>query len=266
MSGKQTDTHPCEVLGLIPAGGQGKRLARLPCSKEVYPIGVRLFDQARSRQPKVACECLLEKMRFAGIIKAYIIIREGKWDIPAYFADGAGLAMHLGYLVVKPTPGPPYTLDAAYPFLRNEVVAFGFPDILFDGDDAFCHLLSHQAHCNADIVLGLFPADQPAEMDMVELGENGRVRDLVIQPAQTGLRHSWDIAVWTPTFTEFLHEYLAMHRTSVALSPELSVGAVIQAAIRQKLRVEAVQVSEEPYLDIGPPQGLEKAFKRYGFQ
>ncbi len=42
-----------EVIGLIPAGGQSKRLSPLPCSKELYPIGVERTDAAAqvSKEP-----------------------------------------------------------------------------------------------------------------------------------------------------------------------------------------------------------------------
>jgi glucose-1-phosphate thymidylyltransferase len=251
-----------EVVGLLPAAGQGNRIAPLPCSKEIYPVGYRLVTAERETRPKVACHYLLEKMRLADITKAYIVIREGKWDIPAYLCDGSMLDMHLAYLIVGPTAGPPYTLDEAYPFVRDVVVAFGFPDILFEGDKAFGQLLSQQAVHDADIVLGLFPADRPEKMDMIELGENGRVTDLVIQPRQTQLQYSWDAAVWTPAFTEFMHSYLAQ-KTAAASHSEFSVGHVIQAAIRDGLKVEGVPVSDKPYLDIGTPEGLTKAIKRY---
>ncbi len=33
-----------DVIGLIPAGGQAKRLSPLPCSKELYPIGFGRTD------------------------------------------------------------------------------------------------------------------------------------------------------------------------------------------------------------------------------
>ena len=49
-----------EVIGVIPAGGQGIRISPLPCSKEIYPIG---FDESQEMRPKVACHYLLEKMR-----------------------------------------------------------------------------------------------------------------------------------------------------------------------------------------------------------
>jgi len=252
-----------EVIGLLPAAGLARRIAPLPCSKELYPIGFRAVDGERDIVPKGVCCYLLEKMRAAGVTKSYIVVREGKWDIPTYLRDGNMLDMHLAYLIMGLPFGVPYTLDQAYPFVWNALVAFGFPDILFRGDDAFVKLLRYQAASDADVILGLFPADQPEKMDMVDLGDDGRVRELVIQPRQTQLRYTWDIAVWTPIFTQFLHEYMADHKSSAATQPELSVGHVLQAAIRNGLRVEAVPVSDEPCLDIGTAEGLAKALRRF---
>lgn len=255
-----------EVIGLLPAAGLATRIAPLPCSKELYPIEFGGEDGGRAMQPKGACCYLLEKLRAAGVTRSYIVVREGKWDIPAYLRDGNMLDMHLAYLIMGLPFGVPYTLDQAYPFVRNAVVAFGFPDILFPGDDAFVKLLGHQASSDADVILGLFPADQPEKMDMVDLEDNGRVRELVIQPRQTQLRYTWDIAVWTPIFTQFLHDYAAGHKTSAETEPELSVGHVIQDAIHNGLRVEAVPVSDKPCLDIGTAEGLAKALRRSTIQ
>jgi glucose-1-phosphate thymidylyltransferase len=252
-----------ETIGILPAAGHATRIAPLPCSKELYPIGFTRIADGYEQRPKVACHYLLEKMRLAGISKAYFILRDGKWDIPAYLRDGSLFGMHLGYFIVGPTPGPPYTLDKAYPFVRDALVAFGFPDILFAGDDAFRQLLSRQALSRADIVLGLFPADHPEKMDMVELGENSRVTDLVIQPRHTRLQYSWDVAVWTPVFTEFMHHYLAAEETRPPTGVDLSLGHVIQAAIRDGIKIEGTPVSVEPYFDIGTPDGLHKALKRF---
>jgi glucose-1-phosphate thymidylyltransferase len=254
---------PCQgdIIGLIPAGGQATRIAPLPCSKEVYPIGFRPADDGRGVRPKVVCHYLLEKMRVAGITKAYVILRGGKWDIPAYLRDGALVDMHLAYLMLGVPFGVPYTLDQAYPFVQDALVALGFPDVLFQPDDAFVQLLARQAAGGADVVLGLFPADRPEKVDMVNLDDAGRVRQIVIKPRQTRLCYSWTIAVWTPAFTRFMHEYLAVAQGSAAGRPELFVGDVVQAAIHDGLRVEAVQVSGEPFVDIGTPEDLVRAVR-----
>lgn len=112
-------------------------------------------------------------------------------------------------------------------------------------------------------MLGLFPADQPRKMDMVDADSDGKVRQIVIKPHQTQLRHTWGIAVWTPVFTHFMHEYLAVARKSALHKPELFVGDIVQAAIGEGLRVEAVHVSDEPFLDIGTPDDLIRAVRRF---
>ena len=252
-----------EVIGLIPAAGVGERLSPIPCSKEIYPIGFRDSPIAFEKRPKVACHYLLEKMRLAGIGRAYVILRKGKWDIPSYLGDGKIVDMNLAYLMMDAPYGAPYTLDQAFPFVKDALVAFGFPDILFQSDNGFGKLLSHQNASDTDLVLGLFPADEPEKVDMVDVQENCRVREIVIQPYNTQLRYSWDVAVWTPVFTEFLHSFVATQVSSAMSQPELSVGAVIQAAIGAGLCIEGVPVSGEPYLDIGTPEGLAKAMARF---
>ena len=75
--------------------------------------------------------------------------------------------MDLAYVVTGSSYGPPYTLDAAYRFVQDSLVVFGFPDIAFDGESAFVALLNRQTEGGADIVLGLFPAVRPDIVDMV---------------------------------------------------------------------------------------------------
>ena len=259
-----------EVVGLLPAAGKATRLARLPCSKELYPIGFQHLPNGRGLHSKPVCIYVLEKMRLAGISKAYIILRKGKWDIPGYLRDGGMLGMHLAYLMMNLPFGVPYTLDQAYPFLKNSAVALGFPDIIFKPDDAFVQLLARQAQSKADIVLALFPAHQPNKTDMVDVDADGRIRGIQVKPARTHLRFAWIIAVWTPVFTQFMHEYLAsiqqkiqQYNTSNNLSEsrELFVGDVIQAAIDDNFHVEGIIFQDGTYLDIGTQDNLFKAIR-----
>ncbi len=265
-----------EIIGLLPAGGQARRIAPLPVSKELFPIGFRLvdetLDETQNLRPKVVCHYLLEKMRLAGITKAYVILRSGKWDIPAYLGDGAMLNMNLGYLMMGLPFGVPYTLDQAYLFVQKAIVALGFPDILFQPDDVFTKLLVRQATSKADVVLGLFPTDQPQKAGMVDFDTEGRVRLIKEKPQQTDLRYMWGVAVWTPVFTSFLHEYLAtieanrqQHQAGnyPTEQQELSIGDVIQAAIDQGLQVQAEVFADGEYLDIGTPEDLVRAVYRF---
>ena len=176
-----------EIIGLLPAGGQATRLAPLPLSKELYPIGFYL-DSTNQPKPKVVSHYLLEKMRQAGVQKAFFILRPGKWDIPAYFGDGAWLKLPLGYLTVHTSHGVPFTVNQAYPFVCQARIIFGFPDILFQPEDAFVQLLAHQTKTQADIVLGLFPTENYRKVGVVDFDKTGRVQRSIEKPWQTNLK------------------------------------------------------------------------------
>jgi glucose-1-phosphate thymidylyltransferase len=252
-----------DIIGLIPAAGQATRLAPLPCSKELYPVGLR--SEAGSVRPKVVCQDLLEKMARAGIGKVYVVLRAGKWDIPAYLGDGSAFHVSVAYLMMRLPFGPPYSLDQAYPFVQNSLVAMGFPDILIEPDDAFVHLRTRQTETSADIVLGLFPTNRPETCDMVATDPAGRAQQIFIKPTSTDVQDTWLIAVWTPTFTQFLHDHLATTMTLAEASPlprrEMHVGEVIQAAIEAGLHVDTLQFRHGWYLDIGTPEGLASLYR-----
>lgn len=252
--------NPSEVIGLIPAAGCAMRLAPLPCSKELYPIGLR--TEGAHTRPKVATHYLLEKMRAAGITQACIVLLQGKWDIPAYFTDGAIAGMEIIYRVVPRSASAPHTLDRAFPFTRGALVAFGFPDILFRTPDVFARLLARQRETHADAVLGVFPTDEPCKWDMVELDQAGRVTGIDFKPEQTTLQFGWSIAVWTPAFSQFMHEFVSEERDAKC---ELIVGDVILAAIKEQMKVEAVTFPGDRCLDIGTPDDLAKALREASF-
>jgi glucose-1-phosphate thymidylyltransferase len=258
----QDETFEQKVIGVIPAAGQATRLSPLPCSKELFPIGFGAINKDHNLIPKVVCHYLLEKMQLAGITNVYIVIREGKWDIPAYFGDGSMLGLNLAYLMMGLPFGVPYTINQAYSFVKDKTIALGFPDIIFESNEAFVQVLHILASTNADVVVGIFPADLPHKVDMLELGNDYRIKRFVIKPQETHLQYTWGLAAWTPVFTRFMHEYLLTTRDSAKNDPELFIGDVFQAAINDGLQVEGVKVSDEPCIDIGTADDLRRAVKR----
>ncbi|MCW5799691.1 MAG: hypothetical protein KIT40_14420 [Nitrospira sp.] len=264
---------PLEVVGLVPAAGMAKRLQPFPCSKEVYPVGFALDDKSGRPRPKVAAQYLLEKFRAAGVTKALLVIKAGKWDIPNYFREGDLVGLSLAYLVIAGSLGPPDTLDRAYPFLAQKRVAFGFPDILFGPDDAYARLIHRQEETGSDVVLGLHRIEDPRIWDMVDCDGEGLVRDLVMKPASTTLTHGWCCAVWTPRFSTFLHDFLRADETKRNLSRlantindpggDLAMGVVLQAALKAGLSIQSVKFPNERYLDIGTPENLLKAVREF---
>ena len=254
-----------EVIGIIPCGGYASRIAPLPSSKEILPVGLQKNEMGQLR-PKVVSHYLLDLFRSGGGGKAFFILRRGKWDIPEYYGDGSSVGMHLGYLIAALPYGPPYTLDQAYPFVRGKRVALGFPDILLAPADAFRQALHRLSTTRADLVLGLYRIHQAGFSDMVDVDRSGRVREVIPKPCEKNLKLGWMFAVWTATFTEFLHDYLAVPRTSAQLPGaqlpgELTVGHVIQAGVREGIRTQSVFFRRHGYLDIGSPEGLGQIYQ-----
>ena len=107
------------------------------------------------------------------------------------------------------------------------------------------------------MVLGLFPAGNFRKVGVVDFDQTGRVHKIIEKPQHTDLKYMWAIAVWSPQFTQFLHEYLA----NWIPEKELPVGDVIQAAIEAGLQVEAEPFPTGSYLDVGTPGDLATAIR-----
>ena len=201
---------PWEIVGLIPAAGRATRLAPLPCSKELLPVGFLTPAEGADRKPKPVSQYLLDRMKLAGARKVFFIARQGKWDIADYYADGSRLGLQLAYLHVGAPWGPPFTLTQAAPFIGDADVVFGFPDILIDPPDSFNPLLARMQATGADVVLGLFQcrADEPG--DVIQTDGNGRVTGLETKeerPVRPDRYVCWMFAVWRHTFTRFMTEH-----------------------------------------------------------
>jgi glucose-1-phosphate thymidylyltransferase len=234
--------------------GRATRLGALPFSKELYPVG---FGQDG---PRAVCTYLLRAMAAAAVCRAFLVLRPGKWDIPAHLGDGRQLGLPLAYLSLEASPGVPWTLDQAYGFVRDHPVVLGFPDILFRPRAAVARLVARQQECGSDLVLGLFPGDRPDKADMVVLDAAGRVCDIEIKPGRSEARHTWILAVWSPAFTEFLHAWVA-ERSSVSAAGEGEphLGLVFLAALAEGLTLEPVVLQDAAYVDVGTPEDLERA-------
>lgn len=218
--------------------------------------------------PKVAAHYLLDNMHRAGAQKTYFVLSKGKWDIPAYFGNGSMLNMALGYLMTDLPYGVPFTLDSAFPFLKDKLVLFGFPDIILQPDDGYVRLIDQMQASHADIVLGLFLADNPQKMDMVDLNDDGTIRGIRIKPAQTDLTWTWITAVWNFSFTRFMHDYVLRHLDTIAAAGgglteddrrEIYLGDVIEAAIGSELKIDTVRFPQGTYIDIGTPEDMVAA-------
>lgn len=253
------------ILGLVPAAGRAERLGPLPLSKELLPVGFR--DTPGGPVANVACRHLLERFHRAGIHQAVFVLRDEKLDIPRYLSRHLDLPMDLAYVAIPSSASVPESLDRAYAFVRHGRVALGFPDIVFEPADAFSRLIERQEETGADVVLGLFPWDDPATTDMVALGEGGRVLRIETRPRESELTHNWLLALWGPRFTGFLHDAMEEARPSVpaeapAGNEELQLGTLFEEAAGAGLDVRGVEIADGRYLDLGTPEGVSRFLRR----
>jgi glucose-1-phosphate thymidylyltransferase len=249
-----------EIIGLIPAGGHATRISPLPCSKELFPIGWRI-DAAGNAKPKVVSQYLIDRYRAAGVTKAFFILRKGKWDIPQYYGHGEMVDMDIAYLIMNHPHGHPFTLDQAYPFIKDNLVAFGYPDILFEPEDAFATLVSRLEKTNADVMLGVFPIRDDQRWDICSFGPDGRMNVVAVpDPPPSLQRLGWSIAIWTPAFSAFMHDFLNIALKNkqfiAADGKEYVMNHIFQAAIDNGMRVGHLVFDQGVVRDIGTPSEL----------
>lgn len=253
-------------MGVIPGGGSGQRMAPLPCSKELLPLGFRSTEQGP--RPRVIASYLLEALREAGAEQVYWLIDRSKTDIVSYFGDGAELGLQLAYAPTWASPSVVHTLDGARGFLRDAHVLFGFPDIVFEPAHALRALRERLLRSGADVVLGAVPAPAEQVGDRVHLDPSGRALEVRIKPTGCSWPHIWMLAAWAPSFTGFLQRWLEERAASAVVrsgtATELYLGHAMQAGIEAGLSIEVETFQGGSFIDVGTPAGFARALARYG--
>jgi len=246
-------------VGLVPAAGNASRLKTLLSgSKEIYPITIQ--DRQGIEQSYPVCKCLLDSFKGSGVNEVCVILRENKKDITEVLGDGKGYGVEISYVYTEPTYGPAYTLDKAYSQVKNKHVALGFPDILFKPREAFKALINKQQVSSADVVLALFVAPNPNKMDMVVFDELDNIIGIDIKPEKTSLIYTWILAVWNPTFSEFMHLRLKklLNEFKTNQRNECHVGTIFKMALKEGIIFDYVMFDDGELMDIGTPEDFSK--------
>lgn len=252
-----------KIVGIIPAAGKANRLGKLPFSKELFPIG---FDHASStKNLKVVSMELLDCMTRAGVTQFHFVLRNGKWDIPAYYGSGSQIGCQLCYHITDYEYGVPFSVNQAFSFIKDNIVFFGFPDIIFRPVNAYKKLINILIEeDDTSIVLGLFPTQKVEKYDMVSFDEDQNIIDIKIKKAiQDQSKYAWVIAAWNPEFSGFINEYveneLATKTTDELNAKDYHLGDVIISAIKKGLKIKGVTFEKGKFIDIGTHEDLELA-------
>ena len=245
------------VLGLIPAAGRATRMGKLPCSKEILPLGLRTTPSGI--KVRVLADELMDQLNAAGIRRAIIATDPVKTDIERYYGEATRDGIGLNYIYTEST-STVHTINACYSHIRAQIVAFGFPDILLPPSAGFTRLLEELAEGGHDAVIGLFAAAHPQRVDMVLCDSSGALLDIAIKEEQTptGYMATWALAVWNPAFTEHLHQRVSTVAAAVAREPY--VGDMLIDALQAGLRIQCVELSSATCMDAGTPESYARAF------
>jgi len=232
-----------ELIGLIPAAGKGLRLG-LPYPKELYPI-------IRDNRYKPVAQFVLENLTTAGVQHIVFVINETKHQLIGYFGDGSRFGCHISYVVQEQreeesrstSPGLVHALNAAYRLVRGKTVCFGMADTIMTPKDVFRRVLE-AGRADDDVILGLYPTDQPEKFGMVRLGDYDLVLQIVDKPAQTTLKYMWGLIVWRPKFTEYLHMCVVERGIT-------DFAQVMNTAIKAGLQFRGKVIADGTYADLG---------------
>ena len=201
-------------------------------------------------------------MSISGVSEFHFVIRNGKWDIPAYYRSGNKYNYNICYHIADYDYGVPFTINQAYHFYKDKIVVLGFPDNLFKPEYAFSRLINElDEKENISISLGLFPASRPEKCDMVDFDEYNKITEIKIKSSDTkNLKYAWVIAAWKPKFSAFLNSFvtnkLATKSNTELTKMEYHMGDVIISAIESGMKVQGVIFSEGRFIDIGTPEDL----------
>lgn len=239
------------LLGIIPAGGRGSRLAPYPGPKELFPIGWQPYrlNGETHRRPKVVSQYVVESMARAGVGHLLMIVGEHKYDLLRYYGSGQRFGVNIAYLFQSEPVGMLNAVDLAYPWARDARVVLGMPDTITQPADAMTELVDAHRRQSADLTLGLFATTRPWKFGMIDIDASGRVRGHVDKPPTTNLTVMWGLAVWEPSFTELIHTICG--RSTRADGREPILGDAIDEAIASRLNVRGHRFEAGFYMDIG---------------
>jgi glucose-1-phosphate thymidylyltransferase len=238
-------------VGLLPAAGAGIRLPSLTQPKELLPVLYLRDPNTGSDSPVVAAEYALHAMRLAQITRCYIVIGDSKLELVCWLRDGASLGLSLAYLH-QPCPNSlAYSLDFATPWLDTSYVCLALPDTVFLSWDALSLLQAAALQQPSDLLLGVFPTTQPTRLAPVQLTPNGKVLAVFEKPSRTTLSNTWGLAVWSPHFTDFLHDMVRTGRFDGK-----SVSHIFDTATNRGFTVNAIEFANDRYIDLGYSTGL----------
>lgn len=251
-----TNTKSEQFVGIIPAAGKGTRLSSLVFPKELVVLPYKKSKEQKIHDMRVACEFCIECLSSANVNLAYVVISSDKLGIVNFLKDGTDLGVKLGYVYQVGSKGLAHAIDCVYPFIRNKSVVLVFPDTIINPTVAIRKMLQEFKSRDEDVVLGIFDTEFPSDLCQVVYDKYYQVKELFDKDKKVRVNNTWGTAAWRPRFNQFLHDFIKNNNSK---SSEYSLSDVFSAALKEGMSIFAYPICDSVYLDIGTPEGLNKA-------
>lgn len=247
-------------VGLLPAAGRGSRFGTAGYGygyiKELFP----LLPAGEDEPARPICEWALRMICAAGAERCAVVLSPRKLDVIKVLAQSEHLGISLSYIVQPEPRGLPHAVRCARPWLESRDVLLALPDTIVLPADALAEVQKERLQSGADVVLGLFPTQEPERLGPVEFSADGAVLRVHDKPALSPVANSWGVASWSSRFTDFCTAWDAQQEQSAVT--ERVLGHAFEAARQAGLRLRARFFAMGAMLDIGTPRGLRAALRK----
>jgi dTDP-glucose pyrophosphorylase len=240
-------------IAIVPAAGYGRRLGSPAQGKELVRVPGPLPD---STTPGPVIDWLLRALETAKVGEIIVVSRPDKTELELHLRNTARQTPQINLVHIKSSPSVPHTLLAGLEHAGQAQIAFGFPDMLFRPMGVFDQLFDGLTH-DLDAVLGICPASKSTQCDRVLTGPDNILERIYPKPLTMADRPTWISAVWNPTFSEFVIDWLEAGSQENPVAIEMA--ELFNAAISSGLQIAAIPVPDYRFLDIGTADSLARA-------
>ncbi|MBS1599970.1 MAG: hypothetical protein JST75_17215 [Bacteroidetes bacterium] len=234
-----------EIIGILPCAGLGLRMRPLRYPKELLPVSYERSAKDGSIRPKLSIEYSLNAFKLAGIQKCYVVVPDWKPEIMRYLGDGSEFDIPIAYLHNSSANGLADAVFSMRPWIDDQLTCLALPDTQFFPATAFKAMIQKMEKENADLVLGIFPTDEPQCFAPVELDQDDRVISIEDKPAFPKFFNAWGLAIWNINFWKFFSS------TIHSIPPGGSISETFHRAATEGLKVYGVHFTNGAYYDIG---------------
>jgi glucose-1-phosphate thymidylyltransferase len=244
-------------VGIVPAAGEGRRLALGGYPKELMPIVFRRDGDDRI-VPELVIERCLRALASTGVDVIVVVVNDSKLEILRQVGDGARYGCSVVYIQQpQPLGLADAVIRALAPFPEHHAL-LALPDTIFSPGCAALQLRQRLARGGGELALAVFPTATPELLAPV-IHRDGLVQAVLEKPVQPPIANTWGLAAWSPRFSAALPELVADTR---AARP--SVSLAFARWVERGFDVIAEDFPDGSYFDLGTPSGLADAFLGLG--